>query len=310
MNPRDLGFALAACLLDGDGSTEIAERAPREAGAAIRTLLNSLDLEQLSARVDRMQESGGASLEGIHPTWLLSRLLEERQEVVEAVCRNLDDRTLAAILPELERFGRGKPAGGEGKTAFRKAFDGELIEQFRSRAFPDLGCPAEPPSQPELSWIMTASPREVVHVGRECGLRAVARAFARIAREDLAKLCHGLAAHDSVRLVGQVVELNEELNAEQLRATQATHLRLLKSAGISPELFEDTGLAFLGAAAVSRLPEGTRVELCYKLPEHIGTRLLELSAQGALPEESAIEVYQKELREWLAEWKEKGLLKG
>ena len=106
-----------------------------------------------------------------------------------------------------------------------------------------------------------------------------------------------------------VVELNERMEPAELRKVQGTHLRLMQSSGISQALFDDTGLAFIAAAAVTELDPSARTQLAYRLPEHLGRRLLDLSTAGALPEESAIKVYRQELATWLAELREQGVLR-
>jgi hypothetical protein len=307
MNPRDAGYALAAKLVAGKSASALAEKAPRNAAAAIKGLLQQ-DQSALAQKVLRLRDDPSTLLEGIAASWIASKLMEEPQEVVDAVCRNLSPEALPVVIPELKRYGRHGARPGS-RRGVLKAFDADLVERFCIHAFADIlqASAASAPGTPEQKWVCKAEAGEIELVARECGLRSVARAFCRISRDDLAKLCHGLRTKDSVRLVGAVVELNEKLDAEKLTKLQATHLRLLRAAGVSPSLFEDTGLAFLGAAAVSRLDETTRSTLCYRLPEELGRRLLEVSAPGALPEESAIGAFQGELREWLTELAQKGI---
>ena len=61
MNPRDVGFALAAHLIEGKGAGAIAEKAPRGASDSIKTLLQTVGPEGLAARVKRLEESGGGA---------------------------------------------------------------------------------------------------------------------------------------------------------------------------------------------------------------------------------------------------------
>jgi len=157
------------------------------------------------------------------------------------------------------------------------------------------------------AWLARAGADEIVAVARELGLKVVVRAFSRISREDLAKLCHGLAPTDSVRLVSGVVELNESLKEPDLRETQRLHLTLLRAAGISKELFRDAGFAFIGAALLAQLEEAARKLLALRLPEPLGRRLLDLSTGAALPPEEARSKFAAELPVWLGELAARGI---
>jgi len=309
MEPRDVGFALAALTIDPQSAGALAERAPREAGASIQAILGSRSREQLAKYVADLEKDAAAGLAGIHPTWISARLLEAPQGVIDAVVRALEPAVYADVSTELRRFGRSVPPPGEPRPAFLQQRDAERIDQFRRASFPELLEPVSAPNDPITRWLQAVGQAELCAVAREIGLRVVSRAFCRIGREDLARLCQGLPPQDSVRLVSSILELNESLQPTELAETQATHLRLLRASGISQALFDDIGLAFLAAGGVSQLPTGARYALAYRFPDELGRRFLDLSAEGALPEATAVETYRKELGTWLEELREKGTVR-
>lgn len=317
IDARDLGFAHAALAVDAANAAALADLSPREAARArIKEAIEAGSSDEgkaaLAAEVVKRRRGGGG-FGGVHSTWLAEALLEEPVEVAEAVASALPDRAGRELVESLEAFGRKiqrRPGASGGMLA---DLEPVLIERFKARAFPDLAA-ADSSEKPAVKWLLAAAsqpagPDEIEAVAKELGLKVVVRAFSRIGREDLAKLCAGLASNDSVRLVSGVVELNKSLDAEALRDTQRVHLKILKAAGISRELFFDAGLAFLGAGLLSREGEPTRLGLAYRLPEPLGRRLLELSAPGAIPEQETCEKYAEELPAWLQEIAATGVAK-
>lgn len=308
---RNLGFALAALKLD---ATALAERAPRGAGDVIRAAIDAASSDEgraaLTAEVERRRTSGG-TFAGIDESWLAEALLDESTETAEAVAASLPEKSCRALVQALEKSGRriqprrGAPGAGRG---LRGEIEPLLVERFKARAFPDIsgGLGSDDPA---ARWLFKASGEEIVAVARELGLRVVVRAFSRIGRDDLAKLCQGLPAGDSVRLVSGVVEANETLKPEELREAQRVYLKILKAAGISRELFNDAGLAFLGAGLLAREGERTRAAIAVRLPAALGRRLLDLSAPGAVPEKETCDRYAQDLPKWLAELKAKDIAK-
>jgi hypothetical protein len=298
VGPRDVGYALAARLLGGEEAAALCAAAPRGAAESIAELLQS-DAATLGAQAQRFQQRPAAALEELHPSWLATSLAEVSQPMLDAVVRSLSAEARTSVLTHLATHRRTSKEGASA-SPLRLAFDAEMIEAFRRSAFPELGMPVQAPAQKELAWLFTTTGAALLKVAHECGLQVVARAFSRIARQELARLCQGLRPQDSVRLVSTIVSLVESHQDPQaLRRLQATYLLLLKTTGISHDLLDRAGLAFLGAALVSRLDDPARRTLCFKLPIDIGRRLLDVSAEGALPPASAVEVYRRDVTGFL-----------
>jgi len=316
LDPRDAGFALAALALDGDASPETAARAPRGTGPKIAEALTELLSEgadaakaKLGAHVDDLRRSGpGAVLATVHPTWLADALVDEPDETISAVLFCLPEAVGQTVRAGLSRLGR-HPAGAARPTGVRVELTLVEAERFRKRVFPHAGGGRDPAldETAELRWLAGAAPEEIESAAREIGLRAVARAFCGISKEDLAKLCHGLPPADSVRLVSAVVELRDRLTPDDLRAEQKLHLKLLRAGGVSPALFADAGLSLLIGATVAGLPERARWGLALRLPDTLGRRVIDLSAPGALLDEAARAGHAKELPGWLSELQAKGV---
>ena len=82
LEPRDLGYALAAVAVEGDGAPSLAARAPRGAGPRIEAALKealsggaSAAKAKLAPIVERVRRSGAAARLGrIHWTWLAEAL--------------------------------------------------------------------------------------------------------------------------------------------------------------------------------------------------------------------------------------------
>jgi hypothetical protein len=305
LESRDLGYALAALVLD---AAELADRAPRGAGPRIREAVGRAADEEgraaLAAEVERRRRGSGA-FEGIDASWLAESLIEEPPEVAAAVLHCLGERQARELTAALERFGRRLERRPGPPVGLLAELEPVLVERFRARVFPDLPGGIES-DRPAARWLFAAAcsgtgAEEIEAVAREVGLKVVVRAFSRISREDLAKLCAGLASNDSVRLVSGVVELNRTLDPDALRETQRVHLKILKAAGISREMFHDAGLAFLGAGLLAQESERTRLAVAYRLPEPLGRRLLDLSAPGAVPDAETCAKYAEELPGWLGE---------
>jgi hypothetical protein len=310
VSPRDAGYAFAAALLDPARAVKLAGRAPRGAGPAIQAILERTPPDQLRSLALELRDAPGATLDAVHPSWVAARLLECDDDTQRAVLESFAPGRRADVACELERYGMEAPGGGAQRSPLARLLDGDLVEQFRARYFPELGRPTGAPTDKELRWLLAAGADAIIRAARELGLRVVARGFCRIAREELAKLCHGLPPQDSVRLVGAVVELNETCDEKERKQLQYTHLKLMRKAGVSPQLFEDTGIAFLAAALVSRLDDVQLGELCYRLPEQLGRRLRDLAAADVLPDERFMEVYREEVGPWLAALAEKGIVTG
>ncbi|RME73153.1 MAG: hypothetical protein D6776_07545, partial [Planctomycetota bacterium] len=255
-----------------------------------------------------MREQPGGSLDGVHPSWIAARLLECDEPTIEAVVRALPESRREAVLEHLRRFGAEPPVRSGPKASLLATLDADRVERFRARFFPEIGQPVETPDDPAARWLLGAEPDAIMVAAHELGLRVVARAFCRIAREELAKLCHGLPPRDSVRLVAAVVELNERCDVDERRQLQYTHLKLMRRAGVSQRLFEDTGLAFLAVAVLAQLEPVTAARFVYRLPEQLGRRLRALASPELMPDPPFVAVYREELRPWLAELAQRGLI--
>ncbi len=310
MRARDAGYALAAMCLEPRRAAALAERAPGGRGAQVRAILERWDREALRGRVAQLRAQPGAVLDPIHPSWIAARLLECDEPTQRAVIESLPPERREAVVAVLREHGVEPPAPAAARTEIARALDADRLERFRQRFFPELGQPVEPPRDPALTWLLAAPACAIMAAARELGLRVVARAFCRIGRAELAKLCHGLPAQDSVRLVGAVVELTERCDVEERKQLQYTHLKLLRAAGVSRRLFEDTGIAFIAAALVTQLEPVARRLLLYRLPEHLGRRLGELASEDMLPKATFVDVYREEAGPWLAELAQKGVIEG
>lgn len=319
LDARDCGFAIAALAIEGESAPDIAARAPRGAGerieAAVKELIGA-GLEEakakLGAHVDQLRRSGpGAALATVHPSWLSDALADEPDETIHAVLYCLPEPVASAVRTGLSRLSR---AVGGGVRPSGLKVDLVLIEadRFKRRRFPHAGAGTDPSlaSTAELRWLSHAPPEEIEAAAREVGLRAVARAFCGISKEDLAKLCHGLPPADSVRLVSAVVELRDKLTGEQLRAEQKLHLKLLRAGGVSPALFADAGLSLLIGATMSGLSERARWGVALRLPDALGRRVIDLSAPGALLDDETRAGHAKELPGWLEELRGKNVAPG
>jgi hypothetical protein len=318
LEPRDAGFAIAAIAVEGDDAPAIASRAPRGAGPRLEATLRELLSDgaekargKLGPVVDAMRRSGpGTMLASVHPSWLADSLADEPDEVIEAVVHGLPEKIEAEVRSALVRLSRPAPSGPRA-TGLKAELEPLIAEKYRRRAFPNAGRAGLDgvPLTTELSWLVAAPASEIEIVAREVGIRAVARAFSGISREDLGKLCQGLPPNDSVRVVSAVVELRDAYaqKTEELRKLQKLHLKLIRAGGISPELFSDSGLAFIAQALLVKLPERARYALAYRFPELLGRRLLDLSAPGASLDDATREAFAAELPAWLGELKTKGV---
>lgn len=308
MNPRDVGFAFAARKLLGGQAASVAEYAPRGSGA-ITALLERVSPDALAGMVCALRNDAGAVLDGIHASWLASALLEERKRTVHAVVRSLPEGMRAEVVKQLAGFGYA--LDNEQLTSAGGALallDADAVLHFRERHFADLSADTGPPASPVLEWLIGAGARELRGVARELGLRSVARAFCMIGRNDLAKLCHGVPAQDSVRLVASVVELNDELSAEELEQLQRRHLGVINMIKLSPEVFADVGLACIALAWVRLLPPGGCAALCCGLPEPMGRRLRQLQASNPFDEERYLLAFREEVMGWYADLVRQGVI--
>jgi hypothetical protein len=301
---RDIGFAFAALKLAPSAAAALAERAPREAAARIKAVLEAGG-DALAAEVARRRRSGGL-FDGIHESWLALALLEETDDVVRAVAGTLAEPQAAALLRALEMAGRPIERRGR-RGGLAAELEPLLCEKFKAHAFPEARGPLAP-ERPVGRWLAAATADEIAAVARELGLKVVARAFSRISRDDLAKLCHGISAGDSVRLVSAVVELNEQMKPEDLRAAQGSYLKIMKGAGITKELFGDAGLGLIGALFGDE-DDRARTAIAYRLPEPLGRRILELSARGAIPDENTRKKYGEDFPGWMDELSAKSIAK-
>src|SRR5207249_221791 len=294
---------------------QAAAKAPRGAagriGAALTDLLKPglpAAKAKLGPRVDDLRRLGaGAALGAIHPSWLAEALSDAPDETLAAVLNALPERLAGQVRSGLARLSRPLPSALR-PTQLRSDLGRIAAERWVARAFPHAGKGRDAGAQAsrEAAWLARAGADEIELVAREIGIRAVARAFSGISREDLLKLCHGLPANDSVRLVSAVVELRDQTKPEDLRVLQRQHLKLLKAGGVSPELFADTGLAMLAEAIMARLGERARAAIAWRLPEPLGRRLFELSAPGAVLDEATRAAFAAELPGWMAELAKKG----
>ncbi len=318
LEPRDAGFAIAALAIEGDGAPDLGARAPRGAGprieAALKALLSGGGVapakQKLGPQVDDLRRTGpGAALAMVHASWIADALADEPDDVIEAVLHVLPDGASAQVRAGLGRLSRAVKAGPK-TTGLKAELEPLVAEKWRARAFKGAGRGAADDAlkaSKELRWLFTAPKEEIELCGREIGIRAVSRAFSGISKEDLSKLCQGLPPSDSVRLVSAVVELREAMKPEELRPLQRVHLKLLKSGGVSPELFADAGLAMLAEALLSKLNDRGRHAIAWRLPEPLGRRLLDLSAPGAAQDEASRQKYLEELPVWMGELEKKGM---
>jgi hypothetical protein len=321
LEPRDQGFAIAALAVEGAAAPAIAASAPRGAGKRLGSALVELlklgspeaAKAKLGPSVDELRRiGGGAALAGVHPSWLAEALADEPDGVAEAVVRVLPERVANAVRTGLAKLGRTVRAGAR-PSGLRGEIEALEVERYARRVFPHAGPASGEPLPKGMdaaahAWLLRAPPEEIEVVAREVGIRAVARAFCGISKEDLAKLCHGLPPGDSVRLVSAVVELRDAQKPEDLRNLQRSHLKLLKAGGVSPQLFADAGLGMVAETLIARLADRPRHQLAQRLPEPLGRRLLDLSAPGAPHVDDATrDEFAREVPAWLKELAEKGI---